>query len=227
MRSKKLPQSDIKSVFGQLSTPDLRYSKIVSAWRSAGYPEDTDKLTAMLRKLGYSSKQINDAFRESAVATPTDDYGASSNRRTKDTAKAAAKANALIVTLYHHIIDNGLRDEVMQRMADEYGFGAQAAPRGTAFQRFKRLFSRLSEELLDDEYMQPHSRKEQPPADDDTLTEAQYNTLLQELDRRIMNRLNARRIKSRIVNAWKRGMHKRTHYDNILRSVDLSLNRLV
>lgn len=228
MRSKKLPQSDIKSVFGQLSTPDLRYSKIVGAWRSAGYPEDTASLTAMLRKLGYSNKQINDAFRESAVATPTDDYGASSNRRAKDTAKAAAKANALIVTLYHHIIDNGLRDEVMQRMADEYGFGAQAAPRGTAFQRFKRLFSRLSEEELHgDEYMQPYSRKEQPPADDDTLTEAQYNTLLQELDRRIMNRLNARRIKSRIVNAWKRGMHKRTHYDNILRSVDLSLNRLV
>jgi hypothetical protein len=228
MRSKKLPQSDIKSVFGQLSTPDLRYSKIVGAWRSAGYPEDTASLTAMLRKLGYSNKQINDAFRESAVATPTDDYGASSNRRAKDTAKAAAKANALIVTLYHHIIDNGLRDEVMQRMADEYGFGAQAAPRGSAFQRFKRLFSRLSEELLDDEYMQPHSRKEQPPAEDgDTLTESQYNTLLQELDRRIMNRLNARRIKRRIVNAWKRGMHKRTHFDNILRSVDLSLNNLV
>lgn len=229
MRSKKLPQSDIKSVFGQLSTPDLRYSKIVSAWRAAGYPEDTDKLTAMLRKLGYSNKQINDAFRESAVATPTDDYGASSNRRAKDTAKAAAKANALIVTLYHHIIDNGLRDEVMQRMADEYGFGAQAAPRGSAFQRFKRLFSRLSEEELHgDEYMQPYSRKVQTPAEDgDTLTEAQYNTLLQELDRRIMNRLNARRIKRRIVNAWKRGMHKRTHFDNILHSVDLSLNNLV
>src|SRR5574344_383163 len=97
MRSKKLPQSDIKSVFGQLSTPDLRYSKIVSAWRAAGYPEDTTRLTAMLRKLGYSDKQINDAFRESAVATPTDDYSPGSNRRTKDTAQAAAKANALIV----------------------------------------------------------------------------------------------------------------------------------
>lgn len=228
MRSKKLPQSDIKSVFGQLSTPDLRYSKIVSAWRAAGYPEDTDKLTAMLRKLGYSDKQINDAFRESAVATPMDDYGASSITRTKGVAQATAKANALIVTLYHHIIDNGLRDEVMQRMADEYGFSTQAAPRGTAYQRFKRLFSRLSEELHADEYIQPHSRKVQPVAEDgDTLTEAQYNTLLQELDRRITNRLSARRIKRRIVNAWKRGMHKRTHYDNILRSVDLSLNRLV
>lgn len=225
MRSKKLPQSDIKAAFGQLSTPEMRYSKIVGAWRSAGYPEDTTRLTAMLRKLGYSDRQINDAFRESAVATPTDDYNPGSNRRTKDTAQAAAKANGLIVKLYHHIIDNGLRDEVMQRMADEYGFRIQGASRGSVFQRVKRLFSRLSEEEL---HIAPHTRKVHMPAEDnDTLTEDQYNTLLQELDKRVSNRVNARRIKSRIVNAWKRGMHKRTYYDNILRSVDLSLNKLV
>lgn len=225
MRSKKLPQSDIKAAFGQLSTPEIRYSSIVKAWRVAGYPEDTAKLSAMLRRLGYSDKQINDAFRDTAVATPTDAYDASSERRAKNAAQAAAKANGLIVKLYHHIIDNGLRDEVMQRMADEYGFGIQKASRGSVFQRVKRLFSRLSEEEL---HIAPHTRKVHTPAEDnDTLTEEQYNTLLQELDRRVLNRLNARRIKRRIVTAWKRGMHKRTHFDNILRSVDLSLNNLV
>jgi hypothetical protein len=63
--------------------------------------------------------------------------------------------------------------------------------------------------------------------DDEHLSEEQYNRLLQELDRRLLNRLSAGRIKRKIVNAWKRGMHKRTHYDNMLRHMNLSVKKLV
>ena len=205
MRSKKLPQSDIKAVFGKLSTPELRYSTIVGHWRAAGYPEDEATITRMLMQLGYNSNQINRAF---------DTAGRSDI--------PAASANELIVKVRDYIVRQGIKDEVVRLMAEEYGFSVPVP--NSKYGRFKQLFKRLSEEGLLDTGDTVSAGAQYN--NDDLLSEEQYNKILQELDKRLLNKLNASRIKRKIVKAWKRGMHKRTHYNNLLRRVDLLLSGL-
>lgn len=206
MRSKKLPHSDIKSAFGKLSTPQMRYSSIFGEWKAAGYPEDVDSLTHMLQRLGYSRRQILSALEQTEVAdTGSEDI------------------DQIIKRLHNYIVTNGLEEQIIEQMASEFGFGKTEPQPTSRFGRFKRLFKKLSEEELHGnvDYDTDPSYN-----NDDTLTEEQYLHLLQELDKRLINRLNASRIKRKIVKAWKRGMHKRTHYDDMLKHVNLSLSRI-
>ena len=156
-------------------------------------------------QLGYNSNQINRAF---------DTAGRSD--------MPAASANELIVKVRDYIVRQGIKDEVVHLMAEEYGFSGPAPT--SKYGRFKQLFKRLSEEGLLDTSDTVSAGAQYN--NDDLLSEEQYNKILQELDKRLLNKLNASRIKRKIVKAWKRGMHKRTHYDNLLRRVDLSLSGL-
>lgn len=209
MRSKKLPQSDIRNAFGKLSTSEMRYSRIFGEWKAAGYPEDIGELTALLQRLGYTKRQINSALEQTTVADTGDE-----------------DIDQLIKRLHQYIVGHGLVDEIKAQMAQEFGFGSdKASP--SMFGRFKRLFKRLSEEEFHDVTPDDPRVANDDDDDDELLSEEQYNRLLQELDRRLLNRLSAGRIKRKIVNAWKRGMHKRTHYDNMLRHMNLSVKKLV
>ena len=208
MRSKKLPQSDIRNAFGKLSTSEMRYSRIFGEWKAAGYPEDIGELTALLQRLGYTKRQINSALEQTTVADTGDE-----------------DIDQLIKRLHQYIVAHGLVDEIKTQMSNEFGFGSVSDNTSPSmFSRFKRLFKHLSEEEF-------HDVTPDDPCvandDDELLSEEQYNRLLQELDRRLLNRLSAGRIKRKIVNAWKRGMHKRTHYDNMLRHMNLSVKKLV
>ena len=208
MRSKKLPQSDIRNAFGKLSTSEMRYRRIFGEWKAAGYPEDIGELTALLQRLGYTKRQINSALEQTTVADTGDE-----------------DIDQLIKRLYQYIVGHGLVDEIKTQMSNEFGFGSVSDNTSPSmFSRFKRLFKHLSEEEF-------HDVTPDDPCvandDDELLSEEQYNRLLQELDRRLLNRLSAGRIKRKIVNAWKRGMHKRTHYDNMLRHMNLSVKKLV
>lgn len=216
MPDKQLSKPEIKQVFYQLGNPTDRYGKLLDAWRSAGYPNTEPALVKLLTSQGYTRGQVQQVL---------NGY--------PDVAGHSEQAVKLIHSLYKHIVDNNLADEVRTEMQARYGFGQPQPKKGRmGYDIIKNLFKKISEEDL-------HAPPEQMVAlgrqskynsccdTDEVLSEEQYQALLHELDRRLMNRLSASRIKRRVMKSWRRGMHRRTHYDDILRKVDLSLRDLV
>ncbi len=61
----------------------------------------------------------------------------------------------------------------------------------------------------------------------DILKSDQYIKLLSHLHSSSSNDVNVTRIKNRIIQSWKKGMKSRKHYDNLLNSIDISINDLI
>lgn len=61
----------------------------------------------------------------------------------------------------------------------------------------------------------------------DVLKSAEYSKLLHRLSAKAGTDINLVRIKNKVLQAWKKGMKNRKHYDKLLSKVDLSLNDLI
>jgi hypothetical protein len=61
----------------------------------------------------------------------------------------------------------------------------------------------------------------------DVLKADQYIKLLRSLKVKADNGINVTRIKSRVIQDWKKGLKARKHYDGLLSKIDLSLSDLI
>lgn len=61
----------------------------------------------------------------------------------------------------------------------------------------------------------------------DVLNSAHYQQLVNGLSARGGSDLNVTKIKNRVINSWQKGMKSRKHYDDLLSTIDLSLNDLI
>ncbi len=61
----------------------------------------------------------------------------------------------------------------------------------------------------------------------DVLKGDQYLKLLRGLKSHATKDINITRIKSRVIQSWKKGMKSRKHYDDLLGSVNISLSDLI
>lgn len=61
----------------------------------------------------------------------------------------------------------------------------------------------------------------------DVLNSANYQQLVNGLSARGSSDLNVTKIKNRVINSWQTGMKSRKHYDDLLSTIDLSLNDLI
>lgn len=61
----------------------------------------------------------------------------------------------------------------------------------------------------------------------DVINADQYITLLRRLKTNVNSGINVARIKSQVIQHWKRGMKSRKHYDKLLASVNLNLHDLI
>ncbi len=60
----------------------------------------------------------------------------------------------------------------------------------------------------------------------DVLNSVHYMQLVKGLSARGTD-LNVTKIKNRVINSWQKGMKSRKHYDDLLSTIDLSLNDLI
>ena len=61
----------------------------------------------------------------------------------------------------------------------------------------------------------------------DVLKSDQYITLLHRLKSDVSRGINITHIKNQVIQSWKKGMKARKHYDNLLSTIDISLNDLI
>lgn len=61
----------------------------------------------------------------------------------------------------------------------------------------------------------------------DILKSDQYIKLLSHLNAGTDNDINVTQIKNKVIQSWKRGMKSRKHYDDLLNSIDISINDLI
>jgi aryl carrier-like protein len=61
----------------------------------------------------------------------------------------------------------------------------------------------------------------------DVLNSTHYMKLVNGLKARGTSDINVTKIKNRVINSWQKGMKSRKHYDDLLGTIDLSLNDLI
>lgn len=61
----------------------------------------------------------------------------------------------------------------------------------------------------------------------DVLSMDQYVTLLNKMSTKLGSDIDTNSLKNQIIQSWKKGLKKRKHYDDLLSTVNVSLNDLI
>lgn len=204
------------------STKDcISYENIATYWKNSGYPDTDDQLANMLSDLGYSSQQIREAFETECSINESDDI------------------EDLLKQLYQYIIDNNIKDEIIEQMKAEFGKQLEPVNRSFGIDKIKNIFKKLSEQDLSQVRRQQEQtaygrnrKADVDPIDEGSavhkiLKSDQYVSLLNNLTSRLGRGIKITRIKNQILKSWRKGMHTRTHYDDMLKKISLSLKDLI
>lgn len=209
-----LAENDIKGVFSTISTSTDRYKAIVESWKDAGHPESFDGIVDLLLQNGYTERQINEAFNL---------YESNDN----------SNEDVLIRRLYSHIIANDMVGDVKSMMELEFGYKnspVRKVPVDTkfSFNKIKDIFRTVSEQSneVQSRGKELNDLGRNRKKSTDLITSDQYISILREIEQ-LDDDINVVSLKNQVLASWRKGMHARTHYDDLLRKVDLSVNDIV
>lgn len=115
----------------------ITMDQLHAAWKKEGYPEDTDKISAMLQGMGYDSSAIDGAIGNVMGSDGEDDEtDNSSEGRQKSSSEAIKKIAA-------YIQKAGLTDELLQFMQENFSKELTAEPTQSMWQKAKGVGKNL------------------------------------------------------------------------------------
>jgi uncharacterized protein YbbK (DUF523 family) len=123
---------NIKSKFSGNKTPKPTVQSLQQEWARAGYPENSEDLTKILRQAGYRNSEVDKIFKEVF------------NTGKDQSQQASSKA---VTDIAEYIKQNNLTDEILKFMSETYGFKESYSYTGKVMvAEVKEIFTKIVNE---------------------------------------------------------------------------------
>lgn len=128
----------ISKFFKGLRKDKIEISDIQKAWADAGYPIDTRDITKLLSKqFGFSEKEIKKVFSQV--------FGTRKNGGDEDIPDEPGLSDT-VIKIAKYVKNNNLTQDVLDFMADEYGFKESYYPDKLMIEDIRQIFTAIVQE---------------------------------------------------------------------------------
>ena len=222
------------------------FDDLKQAWIKAGKPDDTNDIVSILKQKGFGNKEITKVFSSVFGQDIDHDDDNASNPAVTKFAEYIKKQG----------LGEEVKQFLQQAFADELGlnkFDAHKAgytagkavgnlARKIFHEEIQQIFVRIIQEdrtgiheLIEQHEIKTLGRSkkshniniEEKVELSTVLSADQYLTLLKKMKAKSTNDLNISRIKSQIIQSWKKGYKSRKHYGSLLSQISLNLHDLI